>query len=320
MTARLLQTVPNFSEGRDSRTIDAIAGAMAEAGATVLDISADADHNRAVVTAVGSPGAVEEAAVAGARVAAERIDMRTHDGVHPRIGACDVVPLVPLHGLNMEDARESARRVGERLAREVGLPVYFYGAASEPPGRQLAELRRGGYEFLVRGWPAGRSPDAVPAEWPYEGAHPSAGAVCVGARKLLLAWNVVLQGIAASKAEEIAREARESSGGFRGLRALALELPRRGVLQISMNLEDLDATAPMDVFAFLEQRIGEAGGAIVETEVIGLVPDALVTGAAQDRLRLTAGASARLLSRRLFDYAVAQNEDATNEERIKLSE
>ena len=187
MTARLLETVPNFSEGRDSRVIAEIVEAMRGSGADVLDVSADADHHRAVVTAVGSPAVVEAAAVAGARVAVKRIDLRRHAGVHPRIGAVDVVPFVPLCGLSMDDASASARRVGERLAREVGLPVFFYGAASEPPGRRLAELRRGGYETLVQNWPADRRPDVQPADWPHRGAHPSAGAVCVGARKLLLA-------------------------------------------------------------------------------------------------------------------------------------
>jgi len=316
MTARLLEAVPNFSEGRDTEVVDAIVRAMRGAGAAVLDVSSDADHHRTVVTAVGRPEAVEEAAVAAVRIAATRIDLRRHDGVHPRIGAADVVPFVPLWGVTMAEARSTAHRVGARLAREVGLPVYFYGEASQPRGRRLDELRRGGFEAIEGGWPAGREPDVRPPDWPHPGAHPTAGAVCVGARPLLLAWNVIVDGVDVADAAGVARRIRESGGGLPGLRAIARLLPRRGAVQISMNLEDLDATPPMEAYRSLERALGDAGGRIVETEVIGLMPDALAVSGAAARFRLAPGTGDRLLSRRLFEYVASTT--PTAEEPVSL--
>ncbi len=305
MTARLLEAVPNFSEGRDPSVVEAIVEAMRASGADVLDWSADPDHHRAVVTVVGTPAVVEEAAVAGARVALERIDLRRHDGIHPRIGALDVLPFVPLLGLTPEDAVASARRVGERLAREVGIPVYYYAQASDPVGRGLAELRNGGFEALVQGWPPARTPDLLPPQWPHPGVHPTAGATCVGARPLLLAWNVFIEGVERETAAAIARTLRESGGGMKGLRALALYLPRRLAVQVSMNVEDVNATSPLAVFRQLEALLARHGGRIVETEVIGLVPDVLVLEAAAERLRLQPGTTDRLLSTRLLQHLAA---------------
>jgi glutamate formiminotransferase len=307
MTAPLLQAVPNFSEGRDPHVVNAIVAAMRSAGADVLDWSADPDHNRAVVTVVGSPDVVEEAAVAGAHVAVRQIDLRRHRGVHPRIGSLDVLPFVPLAGIGMDEARRRARRTGERLAAEVGVPVYYYGAASDPPGRGLRELRRGGFETLVHGWPADRQADVLPSGWSQPGAHPTAGATCVGARKPLLAWNVYVAGVGKATAGEIARALRERNGGFKGVRALALALPSTGRVQISMNLEDLDATSPMAVFARIETLLAAHGGRVVETEVIGLVPDRLFTSAAAERLALPADAGSRLLSAQLLQHVLRAN-------------
>jgi glutamate formiminotransferase len=302
MTARLLEAVPNFSEGRDPDVVHEIVAAMRATGADVLDWSADPDHHRSVVTVVGRPDAVEEAAVAGARVAVDRIDLRRHRGLHPRIGALDVLPFVPLMGLTMDDARSSAHRVGARIASDLGVPIFFYAEASEPPGRTLPELRRGGFEALVDAWPADRRPDLLPHRWQHAGAHPSAGASCVGARQLLLAWNVLIRGLTLDEASAVAEALRESSGGFKGVRALALALPTRGALQISMNLERLAETTPMTVFRRLEELVQRAGGSIVETEVIGMAPDQLVYPAAAERLRLAEGTADRLLSRRLLEH------------------
>jgi glutamate formiminotransferase len=307
MTAPLLQAVPNFSEGRDTRVVADIVAAMRDAGAEVLDWSMDPDHHRAVVTVVGSPDAVEEAALAGARVAVERIDLRGHRGVHPRIGSLDVLPFVPLAGVGMDEARRRAFRTGERLAREIGVPVYYYAQASDPPGRGLRELRRGGFETLVHGWPEGRRADVVPENWLHAGAHPSAGATCVGARRPLLAWNVYVEGVSRATAAAIARELRERDGGFTGVRALALMLPSTRRVQISMNLEDLEATSPMAVFARIETRLAERGGRVTQTEVIGMVPDRLVVAAAAERLSLTADAGGRVLSARLLQYVMRTN-------------
>lgn len=300
-TARLLEAVPNFSEGRDPAVILAIVDAMKASGADILDWSADADHHRSVVTLVGSPRVVEEAAVAGARAAIERIDLTRHEGVHPRIGALDVLPFVPVAGATLADARDSARRVGQRLARELGIPVYFYGAASEPPGRPLSALRRGGFETLRTGWPAERPADVLPERWPHAGAHPTAGVTCVGARPVLLAWNLYLAGVEYDAARQIARSVRESGGGFLGVRALALRLPSRNRLQISMNIENLDVTQPMDVFRRIEELVHARGGAIEQTEIVGMLPDALLWGAAADRLRLSPDTAQRLLSQRLVE-------------------
>ncbi|CAN5672380.1 glutamate formimidoyltransferase [soil metagenome] len=311
--ARLLEAVPNFSEGRDPAAIDAIVAAVREAGAAVLDWSADADHHRSVVTLVGSPEVVEAAAFAAARVAVERIDLRRHSGLHPRVGALDVLPFVPLSGLTLADARNSARRVGTRIAEELGVPVYFYGHASEPPGRTLATLRRGGFETLLAAWPSDRRPDRLPAGWPHEGAHPTAGVTCVGARTLLLAWNVFVTGISDGIAARIAATLREANGGFLGVRALALRLKSSGRVQISMNLENPAVTDPMDVFRRIESLVSEHGGTVEETEIIGMVPDELIWGAAAERLRLAPATADRLLSKRLLQLMTREKESSQDE-------
>src|SRR5687767_4389366 len=159
MTVQVLEAVPNFSEGRDLAVIKRIVSAIRDAGATVLDWSADADHHRSVVTLVGTPGQVEDATLAGARIAFEHIDLRRHDGVHPRVGALDVLPFVPLVGLTIEQANAVAYRVGRRIVDECAVPVYLYGHTSTPPGRPLAAIRKGGFEALVKGFPEGQPPD-----------------------------------------------------------------------------------------------------------------------------------------------------------------
>lgn len=299
MIRRILEAVPNFSEGRDLRLVGELAAAMERPGVEVLDRSADPDHHRCVITLLGDPDAVEDAVVDAAAVAVGAIDLRLHQGVHPRIGALDVLPFVPLTGMRMEEAAASAHRVGARIAQELGVPVYWYGAASKPPGRRLAALRRGGFERLVEGTGTDRAPDVLPDDWPHPGLHPSAGATCVGARPLLLAWNVYLHDVGLEDASRIASTIRESGGGFRGLRALAFRLPRRDAVQISMNLEDLGATSPMDVYMRIDSLAREHGGRAAETEVIGMMPDELVLSAAAAGMQLLEPDNRRLLSRRL---------------------
>jgi glutamate formiminotransferase len=298
----VLEAVPNFSSGRDPALLERLVRAVSDAGAEVLDVSADADHDRAVLTYVGSPEVVEEASVSAARVAVAAIDLRTHRGAHPRIGALDVLPFVPLVGLDMESARGSARRVGERLAVEVGVPVYFYGEASDPPGRRLAELRRGGFEALVGDLPDDRRPDRVPEGWGEGGVHPSAGATCVGARKLLLAWNVEVEGLGRRELEALAAELRERNGGFPRLRALAFVLGEGARAQISMNLEDVEAGRPFEVFRAVEERVERAGGQVRGTEVIGMIPDRLLLDSAADRLGLLDPDPRKVLSSRLVRH------------------
>ena len=302
MTRRVLESVPNFSEGRDLGVVGQLAESMRRPGVEVLDWSADPDHHRCVITLIGDPEQVEDAVVDAAAVAIEVIDLRRHQGVHPRIGALDVLPFIPLAGMRMDEAVASAHRVGQRLVRELGLPVYYYGAASSPAGRRLVALRRGGFENLVGHVTPDRRPDLVPEDWPHPGVHPSAGATCVGAREVLLAWNVYLHGVTIEAARGIAAAIRETPAGFRGLRALAFALPRRDAVQISMNLEDVRATRPMDVYRRIEELAREQGGRAGETEIIGMMPDELVLSAATDRIGLLDAGADRLLSRRLAQH------------------
>jgi glutamate formiminotransferase len=295
---KVLEAVPNFSEGRDLDTVRALVDVIERAGVEVLDWSADPDHHRSVVTCIGDPARVEAAALDAARLALERIDLRAHRGVHPRVGALDVLPFVPLHGLDMADAVASARRVGRAIGR-LGVPVFYYGHASTPPGRMLAELRRGGFEALVDGFPADRYPDEPPG---VEKAHPTAGVTCVGARGVLLAWNVFLEGVDVSAARDIAREIRERDGGFAGLRALGLHLPGQDRVQVSMNLEDPDRTSPIDVLEAIEREAAARGGRIGETQVIGMAPDTLVHPPSVNRLVVPDLGPARVLSRRVAQH------------------
>ena len=291
----VLEAVPNFSEGKDLDRVRAVVEVITRAGVEVLDWSADPHHNRSVVTFIGEPQAVEAAAVAAAVFALAHIDLREHRGVHPRVGALDVLPFVPLQGLTLSDAAESAHRVGAELA-DLGLPVYFYGHASSPPGRRLAELRSGGFEALRDQFPEAREPDLSAGR---TGAHPTAGVTCVGAREGLLAWNLYVEGVELDRVRSLADEVRELGGGFASLRALALELEPGGRIQFSMNLEDMERTSPFDVFSFVEDRLQSWGGRVVGTEVIGMIPDPLVLPAAADRLHLRDSLPSRLLSARL---------------------
>ena len=291
----LLECVPNFSVGPDPDVLEALVRAIEVAGAEVLDASSDLDHARSVVTFLGTPEEVVAGALAAAEVALERIDLRGHVGIHPRVGALDVCPVVPVAGAPMSVARDAARRIGEGIAA-LGIPVAWYAESSTPVGRGLAELRRGGFEALREAWPEGRRPDLDAGR---SAAHPTAGVSCVGARPVLLAWNVVVDGVSVADARTIAGELRERGGGFPGLRALGLELASRRAVQISMNLEDVENRDPGAVFRALEERVAGRGGRIVETEVIGMIPDALVLSATTDRLRLYGTDASRLLSRRI---------------------
>lgn len=309
----VLEAVPNFSEGRDLRKIQRLVDLVSGHDVELLDWSADPDHHRCVLTYVGRPDAVAEASVAAAVWARDHIDLREHDGIHPRIGALDVLPFVPLADLTMDDAVDVSRRVGRALAAE-GVPVFYYGNSSRPPGRGLAELRRGGVEALAAGFPAERRPDE-PADAP--GPHPTAGVTCVGARAVLLAWNVFVEGVGLADVQAVARRIRERDGGYPGLRALGLHLARQGRLQVSMNLEDPLRTPPMDVFRAIEADVAARGGRVTGTEVIGMVPDALVLPAAGDRLDLPDLGPARVLSTRVAAHLSTRV--AADVERLRLA-
>lgn len=295
MAAKVLEAVPNFSEGRDLAKVGALVSLIERSGVEVLDWSADPDHHRSVVTYIGDPDQVEAASLDAARFALEHIDLTRHRGVHPRVGALDVLPFVPLHGLEMTDAVASAHRVGAELGR-MGIPVFYYGMASDPPGRGLAMLRRGGFEALAGGFPSDRPADEPPGAL---APHPTAGVTCVGARGVLLAWNVFIDGIDLPAAREIARTIRERDGGFRGLRALGLHLPGQERVQISMNLEDPVGTSPLDVLAAIDREVASRGGRIAETQVIGMLPVTLVHPPSVNRLVLPDLGPARVLSHRV---------------------
>lgn len=301
----VLEAVPNFSEGRDLGWIRELVQVISGEDVEVIDWTADRDHHRSVVTYIGDPERVEVASLAAARFAIEGIDLRAHEGVHPRVGALDVLPFVPVHDLSMDSAVESARRVAGQLAAE-GVPVYLYGEAAHGgtrsrSDRSLASIRRGGFEALREGFPVGREPDIAALQWPGR-PHPTAGVTCVGARRVLLAWNVFVERISLEALQAVAAGLRESGGGFRHLRALALELPESGRLQISMSLEDPEATSPFDVFDVIEERVEAGGGQVIETEVVGMIPDPLVLPAAADRFKLLHPGKSRLLSRRVSEY------------------
>lgn len=314
----VVEAVPNFSEGRDPGFVRAAAAAFTDAGCEVLHTTMDPDHHRSVITAIGSPASVEEGAVAAAALALERIDMRQHRGVHPRIGALDVLPFVPLHGVGIADAAELAHRAATRIAR-LGIPVYLYGAASKPQGRGLASIRRGGFEALVAGpgrgraaadlcgRGAGRPASTGEAARGHRFAHPTAGATCIGAREVLLAWNVDIEGVAPAAARGIAASIREAGGGFAGLRALALLLRGQNRLQIAMNLEDPAATDPLQVFRTIERRVRDVGGRVAGTEVIGMLPDQVSPEAAR-RMRVRDWSEERLLGRRVRACVAARSE------------
>jgi glutamate formiminotransferase len=257
----LIECVPNFSEGRDADVIERIRASIA-AHARVLHVTSDRDHNRSVITFAGSPEAVERAAVEAARVAIESIDLRTHRGIHPRIGAIDVIPFVPVSEARLEDCAVIAKRVAHELWRRFGLPSFLYEAAAF--GRGLEEVRRAAA--------AGSPPDVG------EGLHPTAGAAAIGARKFLVAWNVLLNSNDLSLARKIARTIRYSSGGFPGVKALGLPLEERDCVQVSINSTDFEATPLQEVFDAVAQQCREMGVGIQGAELIGLIPQKALAG------------------------------------------
>lgn len=294
---KLIECVPNFSEGRDPAVVAAIRQAIAAVeGAAVLDVSSDASHNRTVVTFVAPLEQVAEAAFAGMREAAARIDLTRHKGEHPRIGATDVVPFVPLEGATMEDCIALARTLGERAARELGIPVYLYERAATRPDRvNLADVRRGEFEGLreeVRTNPE-RAPDFGAPE-----LHPTAGATAVGARPFLVAYNVYL-GAATNlpAAREVAAAVRHSSGGLRYVKALALEV--EGQAQVSMNLVDLEGTPLHRAYEVVRLEAAAHGVAPTWSEIVGLVPERALLDAGARHVQLRGFTPAMLLERRV---------------------
>jgi glutamate formiminotransferase / 5-formyltetrahydrofolate cyclo-ligase len=285
-----LESVPNFSEGRDRATVDAIGDALS-AHARLLDVHADADHNRSVFTLVGSEEELSDALVAGIAVAIDRIDLREHEGAHPRIGAADVVPFVPLAPGDMERARRASAVVGERIGRELGLPVFVYA----PPERGPAYYRRGGAVGLQQRIDDDElAPDFGPSR-----LHASAGGVILGARRPLIAFNVNLRADVAI-ARAIAAVVREKGGGFPGVRALGLELPRAGLVQVSMNVEDWEASSLHEIVARIEEEARARGAEVAGSELVGLMPAGAAAAAAGAMLRIEGFDASHVLELRLL--------------------
>ena len=289
-----LESVPNFSEGRDTETIEALRSALST-HADVLDLHSDADHNRSVFTLVGDDTSLVEALLAGVACARERIDLRRHEGAHPRIGAADVVPIVALDPRDRERARDCALRLADRIGAEIGLPVFLYGDSA--PERGPAFYRRGGPEELQRRIDAGElRPDYGPAE-----LDERAGGVIVGARRPLIAFNVNLATDEVEIARAIAAVVREKGGGFPGVRALGLLLPRAGRAQVSMNVEDYEAAALHEIVERVESEAHARGVEVAGAELVGLMPAGAAASAAGAVLRIDGFSRSRVLEVRVLE-------------------
>jgi glutamate formiminotransferase len=292
--ARPLESVPNFSEGRDAATVDALGAALGSGGARLLDVHSDEDHNRSVFTLVGSGEELVESLIAGIVLAAERIDLRRQHGAHPRVGAADVVPLVPLAPEDEAGARDAALVLAERVGAELALPVFLYGSVGD--GRGPAFFRRGGPEELQR-----RVDDSELApEFGPSRLSPSAGAVLVGVRRPLIAFNVNLRG-SLEAAREVAAVVRETGGGFPGVRALGLDLRSAGLVQVSMNVEDWEAAALHEIVARVAVEAEARGARVVGSELVGLMPAGAALTAAGAALRIDGFDASRVLELRLLD-------------------
>jgi glutamate formiminotransferase len=291
-----LESVPNFSEGRDQGTIDALSAALS-GPAELLDVHSDPDHNRSVFTLVGEEDSLVAALLAGVAVALERIDLRGHEGAHPRIGAADVVPVVALDARDRERARACAFRVAERIASELRLPVFLY--AESAPGRGPAFYRRGGPEELQRRIDEGElTPDFGPPR-----LHERGGGVIVGARRPLIAFNVNLESHDIAVARAIAAVVREKGGGFPGVRALGLMLASAGHAQVSMNVEDFEAAALHEILARIETEARAHGVEVSGAELVGLMPAGAAVAAAGSMLRIDGFTPDRVLELRLLRHA-----------------
>lgn len=303
---KLIECVPNFSEGRDAAAIGAIRDAIAAVpGVSVLHVTSDPWHNRSVITFVAPAETMTEAAVTAIRAARDRIDLTRHAGVHPRMGAADVVPFIPLDGATMTDCVAIAHETGRRVGEELGIPVYLYEqAATRPTRRNLADIRRGGFEALrgsIATDPA-RTPDFGPLD-----VHPTAGAVAIGARQFLIAFNIYLGDSTRNLpiARAIARLIRESSGGLTGVKALGLDV--NGEAQVSMNIVDIERAPLLEVYSAVEGEARAHGAEITWSEIVGLVPERAVFDVTSRALKLRDDAGAHVLERILLGSRAGQS-------------
>ena len=291
----LVECVPNFSEGRDKTKVDAIVEAMKVPGVFVLDREMDADHNRCVITLVGDREAIAEAAIRGVGKAAELIDLTKHQGAHPRMGAADVVPFIPIEGVTLDDCVTIARKVGQEIWKRFQIPIYFYEAAAATPERtNLENIRRGQFEGIrdeIATNPA-RKPDVGEPR-----VHPTAGATVVGARKFLIAYNIYLNTPEVDIAKKIAKAVRFSTGGLRYVKAAGF--PVRGLAQVSMNLTDFEQTPVARVFEFVRREAARYGVMPVSSEIVGLIPKKALEQAAEWFLQVENFDSSLILENRL---------------------
>ena len=281
----IVECVPNFSEGRDRRIVDRIIDAILSVpGLCLMDVELDADHNRSVVTFVGEKEKVGEGALLAIGKAAELIDLTQHKGSHPRIGATDVVPFIPVRNVTLEECVAIARQVGEEAARRYGIPIYLYEAAATRPERvQLENVRKGQFEGLRA--EIGQSPERQP-DFGAPRIHPTAGATVVGARRFLIAYNINLNSSDVSIAKKIAKTVRQSGGGLPNVTAIGVDLKSRGLAQVSMNLTDYEQTSIARAFEAVKSEAERFGVSIAGSEVVGLIPQAALDSAAEHFLQI----------------------------------
>ncbi len=296
MWNKIVESVPNISEGRRRDVVEEIVAAAAGPGRRVIDYSLDPDHNRAVITIVGTPDGIEDGIVGLTGRALALIDLRRHTGAHPRMGAVDVVPFVPVRGVSMEDCVEVSRRVGARLAAEYDLPIYLYEESARSPARRdLAAIRKGEFEglaekMLLPEW----APDFGPAR-----PHPSGGATAVGAREFLIAYNIELATSDLSVAKKIARAVRGSSGGLRYVKALGFPLEDKGIVQVSMNLTNFRKTPILRVFELVQREAARYGVNVTRSELVGMAPRQAIYDVAAMSLQLDSLSPDQILEDRI---------------------
>jgi glutamate formiminotransferase len=295
---KIIECIPNFSEGRRVEVIDQIVAAIrAIPGATLLDQESDPNHNRSVVTFVASPNRAVDAAIAGARKAAELIDLNKHSGEHPRMGATDVIPFVPISGVTMDECVSLARECGERMWNELQIPVYLYEkAAARPECENLATIRKGQFEGIRDeiGTNAVRRPDFGERR-----VHPTAGITAVGARPALIAYNVNLGTADVEIANKIARAVRHQTGGLRYVKALGFELKDRGIVQVSMNMVNHEGTPLFRVFEMIKREAERYGVPVLGSQIVGLIPQGALNAVADFYLQLEDFSAEQILEHRL---------------------
>ncbi len=297
---KLVECVPNFSEGRDPKVLDDVVGAMTEVeGVRLLDKEMDADHNRAVVTIIGPPEAVLEGAFRGISRASEVIDLSKHTGEHPRMGATDVCPFVPVKGVTMGDCVELATRLGERVGKELSIPVFLYEAAATRPEREnLAKVRKGQFEGLSE--EIGKNPEKDPDFGPSK-IHPTAGAIAIGARPFLVAYNINLDTDDLKIAKTIANAIRHARGGYRYVKAMGFEIKDRGIVQVSINMVNYKKSPLFRVFETVKREAARYGVNVLGSEVVGLVPADALVACADFYLQLEDFQADQVLENRLYE-------------------